>query len=135
MNREKGFTLVEILAVLLLLGVVSAALLSGGLGNTADESARADVLKTHLRYAQGRAMNSDVPWRLQFNGGSYTLVRDPSGIADSVVLPGESQANVDLPSSVTGDVTFDTWGKPSGLSSISLGSRTITITPDTGFIP
>lgn len=135
MNHDKGFTLIEILAVLLLIGVVSAILIAGGLGNNADDQAAADVLKTHLRYAQGRAMNGDVAWGIQFNGGNYTLVKDPSGNAETVILPGESQVNIALPASVMGTVSFDSWGKPTGLSSINLGSLTITITPDTGFIP
>jgi MSHA pilin protein MshC len=135
MGRDKGFTLVEILAVLLLMGVVSAVLLSGGLGSNADESSAADVLKSHLRYAQSRSMNGDVSWGIQFNGGSYQLIKDVTGTPQTITLPGEGRQSVSLPASVTGSVAFDSWGRPSGLASISLGGRTITITPDTGFIP
>lgn len=135
MGRDKGFTLIEIIAVLLLIGVVSAVLLSGGLGSDANENTAADVLKSHLRYAQSRSMNGDMSWGIQFNGGSYSLIRDVTGLPVTVTLPGESQTTITLPSTATGTVSFDSWGKPSGPASITLVSRTITITPDTGFIP
>ena len=135
MNRDHGFTLIEVIAVLFLLAVVTSVLLAGGLGGGTDENAAADVLKTHLRYAQSRSMNSDVSWGIRFDGASYTLIRDVGGIYETVRLPGMSGQNVDFPGEVTGIVSFDSWGRPSGLSAISLGGRTITITPDTGFIP
>lgn len=136
MNRDSGFTLVEIIAVLLLLGIVAAMVVAGGLGlGDTEEGAAADVLKTHLRYAQSRAMNGDQAWGILFTGSGYSLIRDPSGTPEPVRLPGESALTVRLPAPVSGSVNFDTWGRPSGLLSISLGGRTITITPDTGFVP
>ncbi|GAB6094420.1 hypothetical protein JCM14469_06720 [Desulfatiferula olefinivorans] len=136
MNRDGGFTLVEIIAVLLLMGIVAALVVAGGLGlGDTDEGAAADVLKTHLRYAQSRAMNGDRAFGIVFSGGGYSLVRDPAGTAVPVRLPGESALTVPLPAAVSGSVTFDTWGRPSGMTSISLGGRIVTITPDTGFVP
>jgi hypothetical protein len=82
-----------------------------------------------------RAMNSDVIWGIQFSGGNYSLIRDMSGTPLTERLPGEINSTVSLPSAVTGSVQFDTWGRPSGLNTIGIGSSTITITPDTGFIP
>jgi MSHA pilin protein MshC len=137
MNRsESGFTLVEVITVILLIAVVGAvAIMSGTSGNT-DTSARSDQLKTHLRYAQSRAMNSDMGWGVQFVGTAYTLYRlDGAGVKTSVAFPGESGTTVSLPVSITGIVQFDSWGRPSGLSTLILGASTITITPDTGFIP
>lgn len=132
---EKGFTLVEMIAVLVLLGVVSALLVFRSSSDQTDVSASADKLKVHLRYAQMRAMNSDVTWGIQFNGGSYSLIRDMTGTPVTERLPGEINSSVSLPSAVTGSVQFDTWGRPSGLNTIGIGVITITITPDTGFIP
>jgi MSHA pilin protein MshC len=135
MGNEKGFTLIEIITVLVLVGVVSSiAIISTSTGN-ADLSASTDKLKVHLRYAQSRAMNSDTSWGIQFNGASYTLLKDMGGTNQPVVLPGESSLSVSLPLSLAGSVKFDTWGHPTGLSTIVLGSASIVITPDTGFIP
>lgn len=135
MGSDKGFTLIEIVAVLLLLGVVSAVLVAGGLKSDAGERTATEVLKSHLRYAQSRSMNGDVSWGVQFGGGTYSLVRDVGGVPQTVAFPGENRLNLPIPSTAAGSVSFDTWGKPSGLSSITLGGQVITITPDTGFIP
>lgn len=132
---EKGFTMVEIIAVLVLLGVISALLVFRSSSSQADESSSADKLKVHLRYAQMRAMNSDVVWGIQFTGGSYSLIRDLAGTPAAERIPGEITSSVAFPSAVTGTTQFDTWGRPSGLNTIGIGSITITITPDTGFIP
>ncbi|MBU1172922.1 MAG: prepilin-type N-terminal cleavage/methylation domain-containing protein [Proteobacteria bacterium] len=135
MGNDKGFTLIEIVAVLVVLGVVSAILVAGNLGSDTERRASADMLKVHLRYAQSRSMNGDLPWGVRFDGSSYTLVRDISGTPSDVLFPGENSLSMDLPDLVAGTVGFDTWGRPSGLSTISLGSQVVTITPDTGFIP
>lgn len=132
---EKGFTMVEIIAVLVLLGVVSALLVFRSSSDQTDVSASADKLKVNLRYAQMRAMNSDVAWGIQFNGGSYSLIRDMTGTPVTERLPGEITSSVSFSSAVTGSVQFDAWGRPSGLNTINIGAITITITPDTGFIP
>jgi MSHA pilin protein MshC len=132
---EKGFTMIEIIAVLVLLGVVSALLIFRSSSDQTDESSSADKLKVHLRYAQMRSMNSDVVWGVQFNGGSYSLMQNMTGTPVAETLPGEINSSVSLPTVVTGSVQFDTWGRPTGMNTIGLGSVTITITPDTGFIP
>lgn len=135
MANDQGFTLIEIVAVLLVLGVVSAILITGGLSSDTERSASADKLKVHLRYAQSRSMNGDLNWGIKFDGSGYTLFEDITGTPVAEKLPGENSEYVDLPDPVTGTVSFDSWGRPSGLTSISLGSQVVTITPDTGFIP
>jgi prepilin-type N-terminal cleavage/methylation domain-containing protein len=135
MTNNNGFTLIEIITVLLILGVIAVSLISVFSERSLEESVSADTLKTHLRYAQSRAMNSDVNWEIRFDGTTYTLLRDTGGTPQAEQLPGESRLKVSLPVAVTGRVAFDTWGRPSGLTTIVLGDRTLTITPDTGFIP
>lgn len=133
--NEKGFTIIEIISVLVLIGVLSAIVLLSRSSGDVDMAAGYDTLKVHLRYAQMRSMNSDVIWGVQFSGSSYGLVRDIAGSPSARRFPGESGLSVSLPTPVTGTVQFDAWGRPTGLGSISLGGNTITITPDTGFIP
>ncbi len=133
--HDKGFTTVEIIAVLLVLGVISAVLVSRYSTDSVDDSASADKLKAHLRYTQMRSMNADVIWGVRFGGRSYTLVRDMTGAQTVQTFPGEAETTVSLPASVSGSVQFDSWGRPSGLETIPLGTVTVTITPDTGFIP
>ncbi len=134
-DKQHGFTLLEIIVVLLLISIVTATVMfsSSAVENT-DVYTAADRLKVHLRYSQIRSMNSDLIWGIVFNGTTYTLMRDISGSPVPELLPGENNSTVNLPGNVTGTVSFDSWGSPSGLSTISLGLTAITITPDTGFI-
>jgi prepilin-type N-terminal cleavage/methylation domain-containing protein len=138
-----GFTLMEIIAVLLILAVVSALVISRGMATDQVKlQAEVDTLKGHLRFAQSRAMN-DLPgtqWGISLAGSSYTLVRvDASGTTSPLNLPGTSSTTHNFaPISATpATVLFDDWGRPPGNTSITLafGGKTITITTNTGFIP
>ncbi|MBL7180142.1 MAG: hypothetical protein ISS65_08025 [Desulfobacterales bacterium] len=105
-----------------------------------------DVIKTHLRYAQSRAMNSNVIWRIVFQGSTYSLFRN-GNTGDTVFLPGENSKTLNLPSGINVDPTkiiaFDSWGKPYtdvlGRTGYPGGQMiaglSITITKNTGFIP
>ena len=68
---QRGFTLFEIVMVLLILGVISyfaaTRLFSDDVPN---QGAEMELLKNHLRYAQSRAMNSEISWGIKF--GSST---------------------------------------------------------------
>ncbi len=138
--------MIEIIAVLILFGIVAAAVVSRGI--TSDEvrlQTDVDTLKGHLRFAQYRAMN-DLPgtrWGIRLGGASYTLVRvDNSGTTTPVPLPGESSVTRSFESgtvaSVVGNnpVLFDEWGNPGATpSTVRLGAKTILVTAGTGFIP
>ena len=56
---QNGFTLLEVIAVLAILGVLSVIAVNRWTSLDAEVFAGADVLKTHLRYAQAQAMNND----------------------------------------------------------------------------
>ncbi|SDB34269.1 prepilin-type N-terminal cleavage/methylation domain-containing protein [Desulfonatronum thiosulfatophilum] len=141
-RSSKGFTLLEVVVVLILLGILAAVAIARVGNHGADERAAADKLKVHLRYAQGMAMNSDISWGVSGDGTSYFLfddVNDPEG--NKRFFPGEDAVDVDN-SHASFYVHFDSWGRPNDISSaittpmsISLNTQTITITPETGFIP
>jgi len=146
LGNNRGFTLIEIIAVLIIIAIISAVVISRG---TATEEAKlraeVDTLKAHLRYAQYLAMD-DLPgtqWGISIGGSSYTLVKvDTSGTTNPYNLPGESSATHSFASGVTAVTTgsnpilFDEWGSPGTTSSsITIGGQSITITATTGFIP
>ena len=56
-TTENGFTLIEIIAVLVVVGILVAIALSRSINLDAEVYAGADALKKHLRYAQTMAMN------------------------------------------------------------------------------
>jgi MSHA pilin protein MshC len=148
-KSDRGFTLIEIIAVLVILGIISAVAISRGIStDTVSLTAEENTLKGHLRYAQYLALN-DIPpakWGINLQGSSYTLVKNESGngttFTTPVSLPAESSATHSFsPITATpSTVLFDEWGSPTingdpNVSSIFFGGKTITITTNTGFIP
>jgi len=156
LGASAGFTLVEMIMVLLILSIVGAVVVSRVVSSSEYTlESRTQILKSHLRYAQGRSMNSSVVWGISFPGGSsYSLFRNGNP-ADVVALPGEGAAVLSLPSGMsvadsagTGIISFDGWGSPctdaggavpQGARTLTVSydgkSRTIVVTPNTGFIP
>ncbi len=140
---QGGFSMIEVIAVLVLLGVI-AAVVGNYTGTTGAELAAEEaILKSHLRFAQMRAMNDTVPWGISFSGNTYTLTEN--GAASTTNLPGTTTNNRTIDSALTltpsaSAITFDTWGSP-GTTTITItlsdGSETraITVTRNTGFIP
>lgn len=153
-----GFTLIEVIAVLLLFAIVSAIVVSRMMstGAVAVET-QAEVLKSHIRYVQMRAMNADADktaisacdasFGISLSANSYFIFRNCDKTL-KVFLPGADTSDVTISSaalSPAADVTFDRWGRPcsdlNGLTPYSedkvfiLGSKTIRITKNTGFVP
>ncbi len=153
---NKGFTLIEIITVLLLVCILGAVILISGVYSTSgdDLSSQTEVIKGHLRYAQTRAMNANTIWGIKFfvneNRSYYYLFQlDESNKETSVVLPGEEASPAALPEGMVvsaGTVYFDDWGKPyynavpspsatSSTITVTVDTAAITITKNTGFIP
>jgi MSHA pilin protein MshC len=150
---EQGFTLIEIIAVLILIGILGAVVFSR-VTSTAEINlkVRAEQVKGHIRYVQMRAMNTtsaatgcNAPVGMAASAGRYYMFIN-CNTGNQVVLPGaESSAGVDLPGGSTFPTfSFDTWGRPyandnaTGTStsiSISIGGEPITITQNTGYVP
>lgn len=150
-QNNGGFTLIEVIAVLVVLSIVSVVFATRLIGTDTELIAAADVIKTHLRYAQARAMSSNVIWGIDFKGNTYAMFKNKNGDAtvdadEAVALPGEDFDTISLPSgiSATEIVAFDSWGKPcsdagagtpySADNVITIGTLSITITKNTGFI-
>lgn len=159
-KQPNGFTLVEIITVFLLVSILSVAMIGRFVDNDTELVAGTQVLKTHLRYAQSRAMSTASTWYVSFDTttapGTYALYWYVDGTADtSQVFPGETDATVALISGMTipdgnGAVAgFDRLGRPytdaagttaqSGLRNLvtrtSDNSTLVQIKPETGFIP
>jgi MSHA pilin protein MshC len=151
MNKS-GFTLIEVITVLILLGIVSAFVVMRGIDHGAGLVVQTEALKSHLRYAQMKSMSSNDVWGIHADGNRYWLFTG-GNINTKIQLPGEDQLEVDLSDyglSVSGfTYSFENWGSPctdAGAAvrltiaapiTVSGGgtSKSITITPYTGFIP
>jgi prepilin-type N-terminal cleavage/methylation domain-containing protein len=155
---RRGFTTIEVIAVLIIIGVLAAVIVAR-YWSTSPYTVRsvAEELKDHLRYAQTRAMNSNVIWGVNFvSTTQYTIFKD-GDTSHTVTPPGVDSNTVSLSSRgaslggiAAGDVvSFDDWGKPytnaagttaqSGTRSITVSgggqTATIQITQNTGYIP
>ncbi len=152
-KNNSGFTLIEVVAVLVVMSIITAFVVGRVVENKPELIAQKEVLKVHLRYAQSRAMNSNDNYGIQSSGNTYWLFR-VSG-TNIVRFPGEQSDTINLSAlgltlAMVGGgniVSFDSRGIPytdnSGtiqavdrtlrLSSGS-DSESIIITKNTGFI-
>jgi prepilin-type N-terminal cleavage/methylation domain-containing protein len=158
-NKDKGFTMIEMILVLIVL-VIMAAVLMSRYATTATNvlMIETDSLKTSVRYAQIKAMNDTVDtaplgWGIFPNSASYTLVKN--NITATSNLPGDNSPTHTLATGVTVTVTaggvttvaFNEWGAPIDASGIPVtgnitltltksgeASANITVTKNTGFI-
>ena len=158
-KNNRGFTLIELISVLLIMGIVAAVVISRVGTSNNEVIAQMEVVKSHLRYAQSRAMNSDLVWGIRFDTDKYWLFKE-GDITKKVTFPGEDPneepdtdpEDVSLPSGMsvgTQIVSFDDWGRPCENAvgtphesdsnipitfSPSLSNHLIVITKITGFI-
>ena len=77
-KNKNGFTLLEVLSVLVLMGILTAFAVSRSVNYDAEVYSGADALKSHLRYAQTLAMNSNPSagisvWGISGTSNSYWL--------------------------------------------------------------
>jgi Tfp pilus assembly protein FimT len=155
-HRIKGFTTLEVIIVLVLIGIFSVVSIAwySDQGSTTLRT-RADALISHLRYAQMRSMNTNSSWGIGYEDSSnnYWLYKqdpdDLKNLSDRHLLPGENQDAVRLDAvSLSHDfrVAFDSWGRPSSDQTFSDGrlslnlqmtgqpDLTIGVVEETGFI-
>ena len=127
MRRHSGFTILEIIVVLLLLTILAATVLGRSVLPAKDKldlSSATEKLRLQLRYAQAQAMKrSDTVWGIKCNDNVYWLFRgtDPDNPTNQVRLPGADY---------TGTITRSgpgTWASPCRASrSSSTGSASPT---------
>ena len=149
LNNRNGFTIVEVLVVLILIGLIAGILFSRNHQSNAGLVSETAMLKSYLRFVQSLAMSDNTKsWALKIEANQYTLFED--GAASGYNLPDAASSQRTIPAttkvtikSVTpaDTVVFDEWGSPGAQTcTITLGDnsnpdQTITVTKNTGFIP
>ncbi len=151
-KNGRGFTMLEVLIVLIVLGVIIAVTVNRVSTSGNELITETDLLKSNLRFAQLKALTNnnddDTRWRINFSGTSYTLVKllkDGSTDASANTnFPSDNSPTHQLTAGVTvtspTSVTYNFRGEP-GTTDITVqlkqgnNSAGFTITRTTGFIP
>ena len=96
MRRSSGFTIVEIIVVLLLMSILAATLLGRSVTTSnLDLNSATDKVRNQLRFAQAEAMKrSDTVWGIQSDGSNqYWMFRATTTATEEVVIPGGDYAS------------------------------------------
>ena len=99
-RNNRGFTLIELISALLIMGIVAAVVISRVGTSNNEVIAQMEVVKSHLRYAQSRAMNSDLVWGIRFDTDKYWLFKE-GDITKKVTFPAEDSDTANLPSGMS----------------------------------
>ncbi len=149
---NKGFTLVELLIVMILIGIVATMVMIGNPTESIKVDNQAKRLASDLRYMQHLAMTQNTRTRVNFSSTQYTLteadgttaINQPTLNTNIVAMPAGITLSNNLPSSF---VVFDSLGQPystavtpgtllTTTATITLTSgsdtETVSITPETG---
>ena len=149
--KRSGFTLLEVILVLLLISIFATIAVLRQPSTDVTLKAQANALKSHIHYAQMRAMNTDTIWGVGYTSNSFWLFKE--AYDNQHLLPGEGQLSVDLDAkgitlnaNGSNRLSFDTWGRSYSDDTLLLSeplsiqlskdgqSETLIITPDTGFV-
>lgn len=139
-NRSAGFTMIEIIAVLIILAVMSAVAVSRVGSNESSLRAEMNDLKAALRYAQQMALASDstITFSIAVTPSGYSISRS-GGSGSQPVLPGESSSSHTFSGVAATSATFafNEWGGIGSDSSVTLTgggvSKAITVIGETGY--
>jgi MSHA pilin protein MshC len=155
--KHSGFSMIELIVVLLVVGILAAALLPRGTDRALSIGAQADQLAGDIRYVQSLAMTQGQRYRINFTATTYAFFAVSGSVAVPHPVTGSTTAiplatGVTLtihPTNLPNDlVAFDGRGIPYTDSAATTllaanavitltgtgGSNTLTISPQTGAV-
>jgi MSHA pilin protein MshC len=143
MSRARGFTLMELVVVLVLAGILAAVAIPHFTGSESNATWYAEQVKAAVRYAQRQAVAQHRSIYVCVQSSSISLGYD-SSCSGAV---NQSGAMIQIPqqlnapsgtalSSTNVPFSFDAFGRPSPNTDITLGvgARSIRVTIETGYV-
>jgi type II secretory pathway pseudopilin PulG len=146
-NRNQGFTLIELISIILLVGVISVVATAKWPGDMKEEAAVKEF-KRAIRYAQHQAMTREYvagdAWSLVLSGTSYSIQRQLTTtdnvpdftnrfLLDDAAIALSGPANLWF--NALGE-PIDNGGTPLGaaVSYTVAGTEFLTVCPQTGYV-
>ena len=142
-DNQRGFTLVELIMVMVIVGILAVFVAPRFFDADVFKSRGfADQVQATLRYAQKEAIaqHRNVCAAYTTSPDRLALTITVTTSCDTALnLPAGSVNYVDAPSGVTFSMTpisvnFDALGRPSAAASVTVGTTTITIEAETGYV-
>lgn len=99
MHLKRGFTLIELVIVIVVVGIITIAVVSADWTSGPSLNATVNQIASRIRYAQNLANTRDTPYRLTF--GSNNLSLTSSDGVTAVNFPSSTSNTLALPSGYT----------------------------------
>jgi MSHA pilin protein MshC len=130
MNNQRGFTLTELITIIVIVGILSVAALPRFFDNDVfQQRGAADQVKSALRFAQKAAVAKHTPVSVTVAQGSTDCATTLAGLAlTCTVAVLDAGANT---------YTFNALGQltaPAAPATLTIGGTTITIEAETGYV-
>ena len=142
-NRQSGFTFIELILIIVIMGALSAVAVSKFSRDAFDVAAASGELVQAIRYAQEKSMSNSgaTNYQVAISGSGYTVSQGGASIpnpADGSAAYTKTWADITLGTTAT--IIFDAYGNP-GIGApmtitVSKGSDSDTVTVEnvTGFV-
>lgn len=142
-KRQGGFTMVELIMVMVIMGTLSAIAISKFNRNAFDVAAASGELVQAIRYAQDKSMSHSgtTNYQIAISGTGYSVTQGGGAINHPVTgALGYTKSWSDISLDTATTITFDAYGDP-GLAApltitLSKGSESDSVTVEnvTGFV-